>query len=123
MDPINIAILVAVILFLAYKLMGARRSPAQLAAIASALDQGAKLVDVRSPGEFASGHLPGALNLPLGELARRTAELGPKDQPVVVVCASGARSKAAAGILRQEGFQQVLDLGTQGNGQKLPRKG
>lgn len=73
--------------------------------------EGAALIDVRSPAEFAGGHIAGARNIPLGDVGRRAAEIGPKDKPVVVYCASGGRSAAAAGQLRSLGFAQVHDLG------------
>jgi phage shock protein E len=72
---------------------------------------GGRLVDVRSPGEFASGHLDGAINIPVDQLASRSGEIGPADTPVVVYCRSGARSASAAGVLRRNGFTRVLDLG------------
>lgn len=66
------------------------------------------------PGEFAGGHLLGALNIPLGELGRRAVEIGPPATAVVVYCASGARSARAAGLLREKGFVNVSDLGAMG---------
>jgi len=72
---------------------------------------GARLVDVRSPGEFAGGHLTGALNIPVGELGTRMGEVGDKTKPVVLYCASGMRSASAAGMLRRAGFADVHDLG------------
>lgn len=76
--------------------------------------QGAKLVDVRSPGEFSSGHLPGAVNIPVGDLGARAASLGAKDAPVVVYCASGTRSAMARSVLKGQGFAQVFNLGSMG---------
>ncbi len=73
--------------------------------------KGARLLDVRSAGEFGAGHLPGAVNVPLSELSSRLSEVGPKDRPIVVYCRSGARSASAAGILRKAGFSSVHDLG------------
>jgi phage shock protein E len=73
--------------------------------------EGARLVDVRSPGEHASGHIKGSLNVPVQELSARIAELGDKAKPVVVYCASGMRSASAAGMLRRAGFKDVHDLG------------
>ncbi len=67
------------------------------------------VVDVREPHEFAAGHLAGALNIPLGELARRLAEI-PRRAPVVFVCRSGVRSQTAAAIASGDGFQDVADL-------------
>jgi len=71
----------------------------------------ARLVDVRSAGEYASGHLDGALNVPVQDLAKRMEELGDKTKPVVLYCASGMRSASAAGMLRRAGFADVHDLG------------
>ncbi|MBZ4413214.1 rhodanese-like domain-containing protein [Myxococcus faecalis] len=75
------------------------------------VEAGATLVDVRSPEEFADGHLPGAVNIPVGELARRLGELGPPTTPVVVYCRSGARSGRAERLLKEQGFQDVFNLG------------
>lgn len=75
---------------------------------------GAKLVDVRTPGEFASGHLPGAVNVPLQELGARLKSLGAKEKPVVLYCASGSRSAMARSVLKNAGFQQVFNLGGMG---------
>lgn len=72
---------------------------------------GARLVDVRSPDEYARGHLPGAVNIPVQELDRRLAEVGPTDHELVVYCRSGHRSGRAAEILRQHGFTKVHNLG------------
>lgn len=72
---------------------------------------GALLVDVRTPREFAAGHLEGALNIPLQELAERMAEVGPRERPVVVYCQTGSRSEVATELLRQAGYQTVYDLG------------
>ena len=72
---------------------------------------GAKLVDVRSKGEHAGGHIAGSLNIPVDQLAARLEELEPKDQPIVVYCASGMRSAGAARLLRARGFSVVVDLG------------
>lgn len=73
--------------------------------------EGARLIDVRSPGEYAGGHLPGSINVPVGELSARTRELGAKDQPKVLYCASGARSAVARSVLKGQGFTQVFNLG------------
>ncbi len=72
---------------------------------------GARLVDVRSPGEFAAGHIDGALNLPVAEIVHRVGEIGPPDKPVVLYCASGVRSAAAARMLKSKGFADVRNLG------------
>ena len=74
---------------------------------------GATLLDVRTPGEFAAGHLEGALNIPVAELGRRLSEV-PVAVPVVVYCRSGVRSANAAQLLTARGYE-VLDLGAMGN--------
>lgn len=72
---------------------------------------GARLLDVRSPNEFAQGHLPGAVNIPVQDLAQRLAEVGPPDHDVVVYCRSGHRSTSATQMLREHGFSKVHNLG------------
>lgn len=73
------------------------------------IDAGGLLLDVRTPGEFAAGALPGAKNIPVGDLSSRLAEL-PKGRAVVVYCASGMRSAKAKSILKSAGFE-AHDLG------------
>ncbi len=72
--------------------------------------EGALLLDVRTPAEFAAGHLEGALNIPVQTLKERAAEV-PKGRAVVVYCRSGARSANAARLLVAEGHAQLYDLG------------
>jgi len=74
------------------------------------VSEGALLVDVRTPMEFHSGHIQGAVNLPLDQLHHRAAEL-PKDKPLIVYCLSGARSARASGVLSTAGLGPVHDLG------------
>lgn len=72
---------------------------------------GARLVDVRSAAEHATGHIAGSVNVPLDQLASRLGELGDPTRPVVVYCASGVRSASAASLLKRAGFAAVHDLG------------
>lgn len=69
----------------------------------------AVIVDVREEFEYAAGHIPGALLIPLGELPDRLSEI-PTDQPVVVVCRSGNRSREAADSLREQGLTNVHNM-------------
>ena len=71
--------------------------------LAGAVRGGAAIVDVREPGEYVAGHVPGAVLIPMGQLPGRTAELD-RGAPVYVVCASGNRSAAMTGFLRGAGF-------------------
>jgi phage shock protein E len=69
------------------------------------------ILDVRSEGEFASGHVPGARNVPHDQLADRLASLDlASDAEIVVYCESGRRAGAAEGALRQAGFTSVRHL-------------
>jgi NADPH-dependent 2,4-dienoyl-CoA reductase/sulfur reductase-like enzyme/rhodanese-related sulfurtransferase len=68
-----------------------------------------KIVDVREPEENELGHIPGAVNIPLGQLRRRLSELSP-EQELVVYCSVGLRSYLAARILMQKGFTRVRNL-------------
>jgi rhodanese-related sulfurtransferase len=68
-----------------------------------------QVVDVRGPGEFEGGALPGAVNLPLPRLRESMSELD-RSKPVLVNCAGGYRSIAAASMLRANGFSDVSDL-------------
>ena len=74
------------------------------------LESGAIIVDVRTPEEFRDGAYPGAKNIPLADLGRRLSEI-PKDKPVVLYCASGARSSSAARALKQAGYADVINAG------------
>jgi len=71
---------------------------------------GAQFVDVRTPAEFAAGSRPGTINIPLDELSARAGKLD-KTKPVVLCCASGARSGIAAGLLKKMGFTSVTNAG------------
>ncbi|MDH4078115.1 MAG: rhodanese-like domain-containing protein [Acidimicrobiia bacterium] len=68
-----------------------------------------QLVDVREPDEVAEGTLPGAVNIPLGELPSRLGELD-KSRRVVVLCRSGGRSTKASMMLTDAGFGDVVNL-------------
>ena len=69
------------------------------------------LVDVRTPGEFAAGHVPGAVNMPLNELGRYRAELeAMKSEGFLLYCESGVRAGRAATALRGVGFDKLLTL-------------
>ena len=78
------------------------------------VDTGALLLDVRTASEFASGHLPGAVNVPLPTLTSNPLAVGDRQRAVVVYCQSGTRSALATVVLRRAGFSQVADLGPMG---------
>ena len=69
------------------------------------------VIDIRDPGEYAQGHVPNARHIPAGELARRSGELEKwKNQPLILCCATGARSNSALQTLRQAGFDRLYNL-------------
>lgn len=74
---------------------------------------GALLIDVRTEEEFADGHIEGARNLPVDRVRGELASL-PKDKPIIVYCAVGARSASAAATLHAAGYQ-VKNLGAMAN--------
>jgi NADPH-dependent 2,4-dienoyl-CoA reductase/sulfur reductase-like enzyme/rhodanese-related sulfurtransferase len=92
-DPVNLAGMIA-----SNVLDGDSR-----VAQADALPEGARLLDVREPDEFAAGTIPGAVNIPLESLRDRLAELDPA-APITVFCQVGLRGYVAERILRQRGF-------------------
>ena len=76
----------------------------------------AVLLDVRTPREFAAGHIPGAVNLDYREIVPQNAgmieeALPDKSAPIYSYCRSGARSGMAVGILKQMGYMRVTNLG------------
>ena len=73
---------------------------------------GAMLIDVRSPKEYANGHLPGAINVPVDEFERHVDELLAEGREMILYCAAGVRCNKAAVMLRQAGSTGVHQLGT-----------
>jgi phage shock protein E len=74
------------------------------------IDEGAFLVDVRTPGEFASGNVKGSVNIPLDSIPDQLAKFKNKKN-IIVFCRSGARSGQAKSILSQNGFSNVFNGG------------
>lgn len=74
-----------------------------------ALEGGAYLLDVRTPEEYAAGHIAGAHNLPLDKVAGWTGEL-PQDKTIYVICRSGHRSAQASELLKKAGLD-VMNVG------------
>lgn len=110
MNAIWIAILAVIVLVVVFKFSqgGVEGSSADVKA---KIKQGAIILDVRTPGEYQSGHYPGAINIPLQSLCDRLADVGDKKKAVVVYCASGMRSAQAAKILSDAGFGDVSNAG------------
>ena len=98
---------VALGLWFVYKWWNTKRVIAMLPELKKS---GAVFIDVRSAGEFASGHAPGTINIPLHELGGRLGEI-PKSSPVVLCCASGTRSGMAKLLLKKNAYRNVYNIG------------
>ena len=72
---------------------------------------GGVLLDVREPDEYADGHIPGSINVPVGSISEAAAHIPGKDTLVCVYCLSGYRAEAAAKALGQMGYTNVKNLG------------
>jgi phage shock protein E len=72
---------------------------------------GALLVDVRTPQEYAAGHIPGSINIPLERILDIKNVIGDKNTPLYVYCRSGRRSSQAAAELEKAGYRQVVNIG------------
>ena len=72
---------------------------------------GAVLIDVRTPQEYQTGHIPGSSNVPLQSIGDVDRIAGQKETPIFVYCHSGSRSRQAATLLGKMGYTQVNNLG------------
>lgn len=71
----------------------------------------AMLIDIREPGEFKQGHIPGARNIPLSRIENAKSAIHDMDMPLYVYCQSGNRSSRAASALRKMGYTNVQNIG------------
>lgn len=75
------------------------------------VNSGAIIVDVRTSGEFDSGHIKGSVNIPVDKIANNAAKLKAKNKPIITCCASGMRSATAKSILKGNGITDVYNGG------------
>ncbi|MHB8260825.1 MAG: rhodanese-like domain-containing protein [Bacteroidia bacterium] len=73
---------------------------------------GAIIIDVRSKGEYAAGHLKNSINIPLNQLSGNIKNVKSKEQPIITCCASGMRSANAKSFLKGQGFTDVHNGGS-----------
>lgn len=85
-----------------FKMLGSPNQPVVVKA-------GAVIIDVREPAEYASGHVAGAINIPLSVLPEHVADLKSLSKPLVVYCRSGARSGMARKMLVDAGVEDVIN--------------
>jgi phage shock protein E len=78
---------------------------------AELVQQGAVILDVRSKGEYQSGHIKGSINISVDTLNSNLSKLK-KDKTIITCCASGMRSAAAKNILKSNGFNEVHNGGS-----------
>ena len=84
------------------------------------LRQGAKVIDVRSPQEFQSSHLLGAVNIPGNAIEAQIARYAPNKESVLLLhCLSGGRSGLAARTLKKLGYKNAFNLGSYGRAEKI----
>ena len=77
----------------------------------SLMDKGGLIIDVRTKGEFANGHIKNSVNVPGNELPNYLDKLEDKNQPIITCCASGIRSASAKNYLLKQGFKTVHNGG------------
>lgn len=82
---------------------------------AELVKKGAIILDVRSKGEYAGGHIKGSINIPVDQLSNNLSKLKDKNKPIITVCASGMRSASAKSILKSNGYTQVHNGGGWGS--------
>ncbi len=75
------------------------------------IQNGAYIIDVRTSGEYQTGHLKGSKNIPLDKLMSQVSKIK-KDQVIITCCASGMRSASAKGMLKNAGFSNVHNGGS-----------
>lgn len=74
--------------------------------------EGAIILDVRSKGEYAGGHIKGSINIPVDQLSVNLIKLKDRDKPIITCCASGMRSASAKSILKSNGYKEVYNGGS-----------
>ena len=79
---------------------------------ADLVKEGAIILDVRSKGEYAGGHIKGSLNIAVDQLAKNLDKLKDKNKAIITCCASGMRSASAKGILSAKGYTKVHNGGS-----------
>lgn len=78
---------------------------------AELVKQGAVILDVRSKGEYQSGHIKGSINISVDALSNNLNKLKDKNRPIITCCASGIRSASAKNILKSNGYTIVHNGG------------
>jgi phage shock protein E len=116
-----IIVFVALLSLLAF-LRASSQAPVELAK--KLLGEGAVVIDVRSPGEYGSGHLPRAINIPVEQIATEVPRRIPdKEKAILLHCQSGMRSATAQRHLRALGYTRAFNLGSYARAAQIVRRG
>ena len=111
MNGTILAVIAVVILYLALRRLGG--SLVSVETVTTLLQQNPRIIDVRTAGEYEAGHLPGVINIPIADLAQKISLHAPdKNHPVLLHCASGARSAMGKKTLEHLGYASVHNLGS-----------
>lgn len=117
MNGTTVIILIVVVMLL---LLQQRLGGAKADEVRAALQQGGRIIDVRTREEFVGGHIKTALHIPLNELANRLpVDVPDKNTPLLLHCASGARSAVGKRTAEGLGYRTVLNVGSYGRAVKL----
>lgn len=79
--------------------------------LGAVIANGGVIIDVRTPAEYAGGHIKGSVNIPLASLGSQLNKIK-KDKPVITCCASGMRSSSAKSLLQANGYKEVHNGGS-----------
>lgn len=79
---------------------------------AQLVKQGAVILDVRTKGEYSTGHIKGSINISVDQLKANLHRLSDKQKPIITCCASGMRSASARNILKSSGYSNVYNGGS-----------
>ena len=119
LDP-SVVILIVVVLAVVGLFVMKRMAMVPADKAKQMLARGGVIIDVRSTSEYASDHLPNAVNIPLGELSARIGKVVPdKSTPVLLHCLSGSRSSVGCSTLRSLGYTEVENLGSLGRARQV----
>lgn len=106
---ILVGALVVLIVYLGFRPAGGGIENVDAAGAKAAIDGGAQIIDVRTPGEYQMGHIKGAINVPVEQVSAQAAGWD-KNLTYVVYCATGARSTTAVNELKALGFNNIKHL-------------
>jgi len=95
-----------------FKFIKSLLSPGRSPEMDRLLKEGAKVVDVRTPGEFSQNHVSGSVNIPLPTIAKNLKKFKNSKQPIILCCASGNRSGQALRFLKKNGIDNVYNGGS-----------